>query len=216
MRGPVAGWKHERALRARGFHRIAGVDEVGRGSLAGPVVAAAVVLDPERPVRGLRDSKLLSAAQRERAAARIRERAVAIGIGAADALEIDAVNILRATHLAMRRAVEAMPVPADCLLVDALTIPGLDLPQTGIVHGDRLSASIAAASIVAKVHRDALMRRLHRDDPRYGFVDNMGYGTPAHLEALRRFGASPLHRISFRGVLPPSPPARRPAGTRSL
>ncbi len=215
MRGPAAGWRHERALRARGFRRIAGVDEVGRGSLAGPVVAAAVVLDPDRPVRGLRDSKMLSAAQRERAAARIAERAVAIGIGAADALEIDTVNILRATHLAMRRAVEAMRVQADCLLVDALTIPGMDLPQTGIVHGDRLSASIAAASIVAKVHRDALMRKLHRDYPRYGFVDNMGYGTPAHLDALRRFGASPLHRTSFRGVLPPAPPACRPAGTRS-
>ena len=216
MRGPVAGRMHERALRARGFHRIAGVDEVGRGSLAGPVVAAAVVLDPDRPVQGLRDSKLLSAAQRERAAARIAETAMAIGIGAADALEIDAVNILRATHLAMRRAVEAMQVHADYLLVDALTIPGLDLPQTGIVHGDRLSASIAAASIVAKVHRDALMGRLHLDYPQYGFVANMGYGTPAHLDALRRFGASPSHRTSFRGVLPPASPAYRQAGTRSV
>ena len=215
MRGRVAGRRHERELGARGVRRIAGVDEAGRGSLAGPVVAAAVILDPDRPVRGLRDSKLLSPAEREHLAPLIEDRAVATGIGAADAGEIDALNILRATLLAMRRAVEALAVKPDYLLVDALRIPGLDLPQEGIVHGDRLVASIAAASILAKVRRDALMRSLHELYPGYGFDVHKGYGTAGHLGALRRLGPSPLHRSTFRGVPPPIRPIVDAAGARS-
>jgi ribonuclease HII len=200
MRGPVAGLSHERRLQARGFRLVAGVDEVGRGSLAGPVVAGAVILDPFRPVRGLRDSKLLTAAQRVELSRQITGSALGVGIGESDASEIDAVNILRATHSAMRRALEALRVEPDFILVDALTIPGVGKPQEGLVHGDRLSASIAAASIVAKVHRDAMMERWHERWPCYRFDANKGYGTPDHLGALRRHGASPIHRTTFRGV----------------
>jgi ribonuclease HII len=216
MRGPVAGFSHERRLQARGFRLIAGVDEVGRGSLAGPVVAGAVILDPSRPVRGLRDSKLLTAAQREHLGRQIRESALAVGIGEAEADEIDAVNILRATHAAMRRALRALCTDPDFVLVDALTIPGIELSQEGLVHGDRVSASIAAASIVAKVHRDALMRRCHERWPCYRFDENKGYGTPVHLGALRLHGASPIHRTTFRGVTGESRPqgAAATAGSR--
>jgi ribonuclease HII len=202
MRGRAPGRAREQALRARGFRRVAGLDEVGRGCLAGPVVAAAVVLDPERRVPGLRDSKLLTPGQRETLAARLREEAAAVGLGMADAREIEALDILRATYLAMRRALEALTPMPDFLLIDALTLPGIDLPQEGIVRGDRLCASIAAASIVAKVHRDALMREWHAAWPAYGFDANKGYGTPEHLEALRSHGATPLHRRTFHGVLP--------------
>jgi ribonuclease HII len=216
MRGPVAGLSHERRLRARGFRLVAGVDEVGRGSLAGPVVAGAVILDPARPVRGLRDSKLLTANQREELSREIAENALAVGIGESEAVEIDAVNILRATHAAMRRALEALPVDPDFVLVDALTIPDVHKPQEGLVHGDQLSASIAAASIVAKVHRDALMERWHERWPCYRFDANKGYGTPDHLGALRRHGASPIHRTTFRGVTREPRPriADSPAGSR--
>src|SRR5262245_16023688 len=216
MRGRAAGRARERALRARGVRSVAGVDEVGRGCLAGPVVAAAVILDPDRTIAGLRDSKLLTPAQREEVAARIEASGAVVGVGMADAREIDALDILRATYLAMRRAVEALTVKPAHLLVDALTIPGLDLPQEGIVRGDRLCASIAAASIVAKVRRDALMRRLHDDWPAYRFDANKGYGTSDHLEALRTHGASPLHRLTFRGVVPeaPSAPPGSPAVAR--
>jgi ribonuclease HII len=200
MRGPVAGLSHERRLQARGFRLVAGVDEVGRGSLAGPVVAGAVILDPARPVSGLRDSKLLTAKERNELSRQIAASALAVGIGESEAVEIDAVNILRATYAAMRRALEALLVDPDFILVDALTIPGVTRPQEGLVHGDRLSASIAAASIVAKVHRDALMERLHERWPCYRFDANKGYGTPDHLAALRRHGASPIHRATFRGV----------------
>jgi ribonuclease HII len=200
MRGPVARLSHEHRLQALGFRLVAGVDEVGRGSLAGPVVAAAVILDPVRPVRGLRDSKLLTAAQRETLSGRITASALAVGIGESEAGEIDAVNILRATHAAMRRALDGLGMEPDFVLVDALTIPGVEKPQEGLVHGDRLSASIAAASIVAKVHRDALMTRCHERWPCYRFDANKGYGTPDHLGALRRHGASPIHRTTFHGV----------------
>jgi ribonuclease HII len=212
MRGRVAGRGRERLLGARGIGRIAGVDEAGRGCLAGPVVAAAVILDPDRPVRGLRDSKLLAPSERESLARMIEERAVAAAVGEADAGEIDAMNILRATLLAMRRAVEALAVRPDYLLVDALTIPGVDPPQEAVVHGDRRVASIAAASIIAKVRRDALMRSFHDLHPGYGFDAHKGYGTAAHLRALRRLGPSALHRATFRGV---PPAARASAGARS-
>lgn len=216
MHGRPAGRIRERALWARGVRHVAGVDEVGRGCLAGPVLAGAVILDPLRPVDGLRDSKLLEPARREALAAIIEERAIAVAFGMADAAEIDVQNILRATGLAMRRAVEALAVTPDYLLVDAIAIPGTPIPQRGIVHGDRLCASIAAASIVAKVRRDGMMRRLHEHWPAYRFDVNKGYGTPAHLEALARHGATPLHRTTFRGVPGARSAARpgRPAGAR--
>ena len=200
MRDGVAGRGRERALERSGFARVAGVDEVGRGCLAGPVVAAAVILDRRRPVAGLRDSKLLSRRRREALAAEIRARAVAVGVGEADAREIESMNILRATLLAMGRAVGALSTPPDYVLVDALRIPGLDVPQEGLVRGDRRIACIAAASIVAKVHRDALMCGWHERLPGYRFDLHKGYGTPVHLAALRRLGVSPLHRATFRRV----------------
>ena len=152
--------KYERDARAQGFQRIAGVDEVGRGALFGPVFAAAVVLSPERPIRGLRDSKMLDAERREVLADRIRERAVAWSIGAADAFEIDRINILQASRLAMKRAIERLNPTADYLLVDAVTVD-LPLAQRALIHGDALSQCIAAASIIAKVTRDACMREWH-------------------------------------------------------
>jgi ribonuclease HII len=185
---------------ARGICHVAGVDEVGRGCLAGPVIAAAVILDPERPLRGLRDSKLLLPAERERLAEAIAGRALASAVGRADVYEIDTLDILRATFLAMRRALDALPLKPGYVLIDAIRIPGLDLPQEGIVRGDRTVASIAAASIVAKVHRDSLMRNLDGLYPGYGFDSHKGYGTHEHVEALRRLGRSPVHRATFRGV----------------
>ena len=195
-----AGWSHERSLFDRGFRAVAGVDEVGRGCLAGPVVAGAVILDPARPVRRVRDSKLVPPAERARLARRIAARSRAFAVGVVDAEIIDRTDILRATFAAMRRAVAGMWVAPDFVLVDALEIPGLDVPQQGIVRGDRCSVSIAAASIIAKFYRDEMMRSFHRLYPAYGFNLNSGYGTPDHLEALRRFGATPLHRITFHGV----------------
>ncbi len=202
-----AGLVHERGLALRGFERIAGVDEVGRGSLAGPVVAAAVVLDPRRRLAGLRDSKQLSPGQRFRLARIVAQGACACALGIVEADEIDRTDILRATLRAMRRAVDALRVAPDFILVDALTIPGIAVPQRGLVRGDQISASVAAASIVAKVYRDQMMRALHGVYPAYGFAENKGYGTRAHLEALRLHGSSPLHRKTFRGV-PAQAPAR--------
>ena len=190
----------EAALRRSGYRRIAGLDEVGRGCLAGPVVAAAVILGRGESIRGLRDSKTLAPAERESLARRIVERSEACAIGLVDAEDIDRSDILRATYEAMRRAVTSLRTRPDFLLVDALTIPGLPVPQRGIIRGDGSTASIAAASIVAKVYRDHLMRTLHSAYPVYRFDSNKGYGTRQHLEALRRFGASPLHRTTFHGV----------------
>ncbi len=207
----AAGWQHEVDLRNRGFDRVAGVDEVGRGCLAGPVVAGAVVLDPDRPIAGLRDSKQLSPTVRERLAERIAVEAVACGVGIIDPEEIDHTDILRATLRAMSRALQTLRVAPDFVLVDALTIPGIRIPQRAIVRGDQISASIAAASIVAKVYRDAMMRSLHALYPAYRFDANKGYGTPDHLSALRRLGATPQHRVTFRGVPGPAEP---PAAAR--
>jgi ribonuclease HII len=198
----AAGFLHERRLHTAGYAAVAGVDEVGRGCLAGPVVAGAVVLDRLRPIGGLRDSKLLGAAERERLARRIARRARAMALGVVDPEEIDRTNILRATLLAMRRAVMSLRVRPDFVLVDALTIPGIGVPQRGLVHGDRISASIAAASIVAKFYRDQMMLAFHNLYPAYGFRRHKGYGTPDHLEALRRLGPTPWHRSTFRGVRP--------------
>lgn len=187
----------ERRLNARGFRRIAGVDEAGRGCLAGPVVAAAVVLAPDCAIRGLADSKLLTPAARERLYQAIVERAV-WAVGTATVAEIDELNIHRAALEAMRRAVAALEPPPDFVLVDGGHPLELELPQRSLVGGDRRVAVIAAASIVAKVTRDRLMQDLHRRDPRYGFDRHKGYATPDHLAALARYGYSALHRRSFR------------------
>ncbi|MDH3211765.1 MAG: ribonuclease HII [Myxococcales bacterium] len=189
-----------RRLRAQGARFVAGVDEVGVGPLAGPVVAAAVVLPDRVDLPGLNDSKRLTHAARERLAARIREQAVAVAVAEVSRAEIDRLDIRRASLEAMRRAVEALAVPPDHVLVDAHTIPGIAAPQTGLIHGDASDGSIAAASIVAKVHRDRLMQRLHARYPEYGFGRHMGYPTRQHLDALRRFGPSPAHRRSFAPV----------------
>jgi ribonuclease HII len=191
--------RFERKARDGGYRLIAGADEVGRGSLFGPVFAAAVILDPARPIRGLRDSKVLDAERREILAARIRERAISCAVGAADVFEIDHLNILQASRLAMRRAIEKLSPQPDYLLADATTID-LPLPQKSIVHGDARSFSIAAASILAKVARDACMRRWHEVFPEYGFNDNKGYYSPEHIKALETFGPTSLHRFSFEPV----------------
>ena len=187
-------------LYARGLRVVAGIDEVGVGPLAGPVVAAAVILPDAVDLPGLDDSKKLSRRAREKLDEAIREQAVAVAIGESDPGEIDRINILQATLQAMRRAVAALTRRPEHLLVDARTIPGVAAPQTALVGGDSRDASIAAASIVAKVHRDALMRRYDEQHPGYGFTRHMGYGTAAHLAALRDLGPSPIHRRSFAPV----------------
>jgi ribonuclease HII len=179
---------------------IAGVDEAGRGPLAGPVVAAAVVLDPARRVRGLRDSKELTAGARERLAEEIRARAVAWAIAESAVAEIDALNILQATLLAMRRAVEALAIPPDVVWIDGLHCPPLAYPARPIVNGDRDVAAIAAASILAKTARDALLVELDRSYPVYGFARHKGYSTPEHLAALATHGPCPAHRKYFAHV----------------
>ena len=182
-----------------GARMVAGVDEVGRGSLFGPVVAAAVILRPEYRIRGLRDSKLLLADRREVLAERIREHCIAWSVAAVDAARIDQINIYHASRLAMREAVMSLQPAADHLLVDAMRID-CDLQQQKIIHGDALSASIAAASIIAKVWRDRLVREWDPVFPLYGLASNKGYSTPRHLKALREHGPSPLPRQSFAPV----------------
>ena len=200
--------RYERGLWDIGVRHVAGIDEVGVGALAGPVVAAAVVFAPGTCIAGIDDSKKISRAMRERLDAEIRARAWAVGIGVANVAEIDAHNILQAGRLAMRRAVEKMPQTLQHLLVDARTVPDVALPQTSIIGGDGESLSVAAASIVAKVTRDATMAALHLRYPPYRFGDNMGYGTPDHLCALQIHGPSPVHRLSFAPVKRSVPPAR--------
>ncbi len=180
--------------------RICGVDEAGRGPLAGPVVAAAVILDPDRPITGLRDSKRLSAAQRERLADEIRRRALDWALGRADAEEIDRLNILQATLLAMRRAVESLATVPQRVLVDGNVCPRLTIACEAVVRGDATEPVISAASILAKVARDAEMQRLHAVYPGYGFDGHKGYPTPAHLAVLGRIGPCPEHRRSFAPV----------------
>jgi ribonuclease HII len=198
----------ERQSWDQGFRRLAGVDEAGRGPLAGPVVAAAVVferafLEAEQygQLQGITDSKRLTAQQRERHFALITlHPAIAVGIGMAEAAEIDDVNILRATHRAMARALETLDPRPDFVLVDGLPVPGLPCPSLAIIGGDAKSLSIAAASIVAKVTRDRLMLELDRQFPQYGFAQHKGYGTQAHTQALLEHGPCPAHRRSFRPV----------------
>ena|ERR1700722_11200934 len=188
-----------RVLRSRAGP-VAGVDEVGRGPLAGPVVAAAVIFDRKRIPRGLDDSKQMQPAAREEAYVRISECALAIGVGEASVDEIDLVNIRQATHLAMARAVRALALQPDFALVDGNDAPALPCPCDTIVDGDARSVSIAAASIIAKVTPDRLMRSLHASFPGYGWFTNKGYGTEEHLEALARLGPCPHHRRSFAPV----------------
>jgi ribonuclease HII len=197
---PVDLWTPERGFWERGLLRIAGVDEAGRGPLAGPVVAAAVILPPGFDLRGINDSKKLSPAARARAEARIREEAVAVGVGMAEPDEIDRVNILRATHAAMRRAVMALTPCPDGVLVDGLPVRDLHPCCEALVKGDSRSASVAAASIVAKETRDRLMRAYAETFPHYGFAKHKGYPSPEHLRALAEHGPCPLHRRSFGPV----------------
>jgi len=187
---------------AEGYKFVAGVDEVGRGCLAGAVVAAAVVLDLSKPLpEGLNDSKKISAKNRERIAAEIQATAICYAVAQVEADEIDRINILQATKKAMISAVGKLVPAADFLLIDALQLKEIALPQKAIIHGDAISASIAAASIIAKTHRDNLMSEFDKIYPAYGFSSHVGYGTKAHFEALRKHGACPLHRKTFRGVI---------------
>jgi ribonuclease HII len=188
----------ENALRRVGFVHVAGCDEVGRGCLAGPVVAAAVVLHPDRHVPGVCDSKTVPAAERERLYDQILGAAIAWAVGTADPTEIDRINIHQASLRAMQRAVLLLAPLPDIVLVDAFRVPDLPMAQRGVLHGDRRCSAIAAASIVAKVTRDRQMLDLHGRDPRYGFDRHKGYATADHLEAVARFGYSQAHRRSFR------------------
>lgn len=187
----------ENALRRRGFAHVAGADEAGRGALAGPVVAAAVVLDSRRHIAGLRDSKLLTAMQRERLYVEITGTA-RWAVASAPPDDVDRLNVHRASLDALRRAILALEPQPAFALVDGFRVPGLDLPQRAVIGGDRRCAAIAAASIVAKVSRDREMVRLHAVDPRYGFDRHKGYATRAHVDAVARFGYSDVHRRSFR------------------
>jgi len=188
----------ENAVRRWGFYRVAGCDEVGRGCLAGPVVAGAVILDPECHIPGLADSKTITAAERERLHDLIARKALAWSVAWAEPEEIDTINIHQASLQAMRRAVLAIAPLPDIVLVDAFRIPDLDIAQRGVLHGDRRCAAIAAASIVAKVTRDRQMMTYHERDPRYGYDRHKGYATADHRAAGERYGYSSLHRRSFR------------------
>lgn len=205
MRPEPAGGKfrcdssRERELRARGFCAVAGVDEVGRGALFGPVVAAAVILSPDRPVRGLNDSKQLEPERREVLAERIRARALACAVAAVDAATIDCVNIYQASRMAMRLAVTRLRPAPDYVLVDAVPLE-IPFPQQALIKGDARCHAIAAASIVAKVYRDACMRAWDAVFPEYGLASHKGYGTPEHLRAIAEHGLTPLHRLSFEPV----------------
>ncbi len=193
-------WRFEEEARAEGRLAVAGLDEVGRGALCGPVVAGVVILGEGFDTEGIDDSKRLTALQREALAARIRERARAVSLGVAQPREIDRLNILRATYVAMQRAIAGLAVAPDLILVDALRVPGVTVSQRAIVKGDALSVSIAAASVVAKVARDEMMREYDQRYPGYGLGHNMGYAADDHRDALRRLGPSEIHRRSFHGT----------------
>lgn len=189
----------EQELRARGFRSIAGADEVGRGSLFGAVVAAAVILSPDSPIRGLNDSKQIEPERRELLAERIRERALAWAVAAVDASTIDRINIYQASRLAMKTAVLDLNPSCDFVLVDAVPLD-VALPQQPLVQGDERCHAIAAASIIAKVYRDKLMREWDQHYPEYGLASHKGYQTPEHMAAIRKYGPTPMHRFSFEPV----------------
>lgn len=190
----------EAEVRTRGFRVIAGLDEAGRGPLAGPVVAAAVVLPPKGKWTGVDDSKKLSPAQREKIFPLLLEKALGVGVGIVEAQEIDRLNILQASLKAMQLAVEKLPLPPDFLLIDGIHALRVPLPQQTIPKGDQRCLSIAAASIVAKVTRDRLMTAYHDQYPQYNFARHKGYGTKEHLQAIGKYGCCPLHRRSFRTI----------------
>ena len=187
----------EKELRKNGYRLIGGIDEVGRGPLAGPVVTAAVILPEDCAIAGINDSKKLTAGKREELSAQIKEKAVAYSFGSASPVEIDEINILQATYRAMRRAIEGLKIKPDFLLADAVTIPRIEIPQKGIVHGDAKSITIGAASIIAKVERDAMMSEYEKVFGGYGFERNKGYGSAEHISALKELGPCPIHRRSF-------------------
>jgi ribonuclease HII len=197
---PPCGWTLEEAARARGALRIAGVDEVGRGPLFGPVVAAAVILASGFQFDGLTDSKKLTEKKRNQLDAEIRANAIACAIAEVDAETIDRINIRQASLLAMQRAVQQLALGADFLLIDGRDVIDWQCPQQAVIHGDAISFSIAAASVLAKVHRDRLLVELDREYPGYGLARHKGYGSPAHLAALKRLGPTQLHRKSFHPV----------------
>jgi ribonuclease HII len=199
-KAPVCGWTLEEAARGRGALRIAGLDEVGRGPLFGPVVAAAVILPRGFSLPGLTDSKKLSEKKRNDFDREIRANAVAWAIAAVDAETIDRINIRQASLLAMRRAVQQLPLGPDFLLIDGRDTIDWDCPQQAVIRGDGASFSIAAASVLAKVHRDRLLVEFDREFPGYGLAQHKGYPCPAHLAALARLGPTPLHRKSYRPV----------------
>lgn len=196
------GFDFEHQALSEGYLYVAGVDEVGRGCLAGPVVAGACILDVNKPVpEGLNDSKKLTEKQRDEIAAELRETAVAFAVGVVEADEIDRVNILVATQLAMKKAIEALSPAADHLLIDALRLKTISLPQKAIIKGDSISYSIAAASVIAKTYRDNLMIEYDAVYPQYGFAGHKGYGAAVHRKAIKEHGPCPLHRMTFRGVI---------------
>jgi ribonuclease HII len=197
--------RFERRLRAEGFRFIAGADEAGRGALAGPLVAAAVILPEGFELDGIADSKMLTALQRERACARIRAGAVAVAVCKAMPTRIDHRGLHRSNMFLLRRALRELDTPPDFVLTDGWPVRGVPFPHLSIRKGDAVTASVAAASIVAKVTRDAMMDRYHRRFPDYGFDSNKGYGTRRHWDALVRFGPTPIHRRSFKGVADPRP-----------
>jgi ribonuclease HII len=192
----------EDGLAGCGYCRVAGVDEAGRGSLAGPVVAAAVLVDPRRAVPGVDDSKCLTAAERERLAEAIRATALASAVIAVQADVIDRINILEATRRAMAQAVSALRPAPDCMVVDAVHLRGFRVPCLPLIRGDSVSYVVACASILAKVERDRMMSELDGEYPAYGFAVHKGYGVPGHLQALEAYGPCPVHRLTYRPVLP--------------
>jgi ribonuclease HII len=193
-------WLFEKKAFQKGFSRIAGIDEAGRGPLAGPVVSAAVIIPISLQIPGISDSKILSPQKRNYLYEKIYDSAVSVGIGIVDPFEIDRINILQAALLSMAMAVENLAPQPDCLLIDGTFLISSTLPQEAIPKGDALSASIAAASIVAKVTRDRLMERYHEDYPQFEFSKHKGYPTKAHKQAIQKFGCCPIHRRTFKGV----------------
>ena len=190
-------WKYEEIFFGKGYKKIAGIDEAGRGPLAGPVVAGAVILDKDVVIPGIKDSKKLSEKKREHLYLEIKEKAISVGVGIVSENIIDEINILNATYMAMKKAIKNLNIGPDFLLIDAETLRGVTIPQMSIKKGDSLSISIAAASIIAKVERDNILRSYEMKYPGYGFARHKGYGTKLHIESIRKLGLLPIHRKTF-------------------